>query len=106
MYADPQATYPVVSPEPARARRWITPTPPLSELAGKTVAELWDYRFRGDRIFELVERELSARAPGIRFVPYPVFGDVHGAREREVLRDLPRLLSLHGCQAVISALGA
>lgn len=106
MGAAPDATFSAVSPEPARVRRSIGPTPPVGDLAGITVAELWDYRFRGDKVFELLERELEARAPGIRFIPYQVFGDVHGAREKEVLQELPRLLSLHGAQAVLSAIGA
>ena len=42
----------------------------LDTLEGKTVCQLWDYLFRGDEIFPMIEGELARRYPGIHFVPY------------------------------------
>ncbi len=53
-----------------------------------------------------MRERLSARFPGIRFVNYDVFGNVHGPQQRELVADVPKLLQQHGCDAVISAIGA
>ena len=82
------------------------PNERIADLGGKTVAELWDYLFRGEDIFPLVRTRLSERFPGIRFVTYDVFGNVHGPQQRELVADVPKLLKQHGCDAVISAIGA
>ncbi len=79
---------------------------PLSDLRGRTVCELWDWRFRGDEMFPILRESLSKRYPGIKFVEYDVFGDTHGPRERQIIANLPRLLKERGCDAVISSVGA
>ena len=79
--------------------------PRLDTLEGKTVCQLWDYLFRGDEIFPIIERELSARYPGIRFVPYQEFGSTHGDEERAIVEGLPRRLEALGADAVISGMG-
>jgi hypothetical protein len=76
------------------------------DLDGKTVGELWDYLFKGEEIFPLIRRALAARYPGIRFVEYERFGSTHGRDEAELARTLPEQLRKHGCDAVISAVGA
>ena len=78
----------------------------IADLNGKTIGELWDYLFRGEDIFPLVRAQLKARFPGIKFVTYDVFGNVYGPRQRAIVGDIPKLLKLHGCDAVISAIGA
>ena|SRR3990170_8094812 len=77
----------------------------LDTLAGRTVAELWDWLFRGDEIFRALEQELARRCPGIRFVRYDEFGSTHGGREAAVLAALPEKLAQHGCHAVLSGMG-
>ncbi len=76
------------------------------ELDGKTVGELWDYLFKGEEIFPLIRRALAARYPSIRFVEYERLGSTHGRDEAELARTLPEQLRKHGCDAVISAVGA
>ncbi|PYN07260.1 MAG: hypothetical protein DME02_12585 [Candidatus Rokuibacteriota bacterium] len=76
------------------------------ELDGKTVGELWDYLFKGEEIFPLIRRALAARYPSIRFVEYERLGSTHGRDEAELARTLPEALRKHGCDAVISAVGA
>jgi hypothetical protein len=77
----------------------------LESLEGKVVAELWDWMYEGDRAFPIIESELAARFPGVRFVSYEVFGDIHGADELEVVAKLPELLRKHQVDAVIAGVG-
>jgi hypothetical protein len=77
----------------------------LDSLEGKVVAELWDWMYEGDRAFPIIESELAARYPGVRFVNYEVFGDIHGANELEVVAKLPELLRKHRVDAVIAGVG-
>lgn len=77
----------------------------LDSLEGKTVAFLWDYMFRGDEIFPLIERELSAAYPGMTFIGYDNFGTTHGGGEREVIRKLPDDIRAHKIDAIVSGMG-
>jgi hypothetical protein len=77
-----------------------------ADLNDKTVGELWDYLFKGEQMFPLIRRALAARYPRIRFVEYERFGSTHGRDEAELARTLPADLRKHGCDAVISAVGA
>ncbi len=77
----------------------------LDSLEGKTVAFLWDYMFRGDEIFPLIERELTAAYPGVKFVGYDIFGTTHGGGEREVIRRLPEDIRAHKIDAFVSGMG-
>ena len=74
-------------------------------LKGKTVCELWDYLFRGDKIFQVLEKELKERYPGIKFVNYSEFGSTHGGEEKRTVAALPVRLKEKGCDAVISSVG-
>ena len=78
--------------------------PRLDKLEGKTIGELWDYLFRGDEIFPVLEEELGRRFPGLRFVRYDVFGSTHGAGEQQVLAELPYKLRHQEVDAVISGM--
>ena len=73
----------------------------LDTLEGKTVAQLWDFLFRGDEVFELLEEGLKARFPNVRFVSWRDFGNTHGRNEREVLAQLPQRLKELGVDAAI-----
>ena len=77
----------------------------LDALEGKTVAFLWDYMFRGDEIFPLIERELSAAYPDMRFIGYETFGTTHGGGEREVIAKLPDDIRAHKIDAIVSGMG-
>ncbi|MBI2910378.1 MAG: hypothetical protein HYX92_22260 [Chloroflexi bacterium] len=78
----------------------------IAGLEGKTVCELWDWRFRGDEVFPILRALLARRFPGIQFVDYTAFGDTHGPKEREIIAGLPEMLRKLGCDAVISGVGA
>jgi hypothetical protein len=80
--------------------------PRLDRLEDKTIGLVWDYVFRGDEMFDILKDELSTRHPGVQFVDYPVFGNVHGSHERQVVAELPQRLAAHKVDAVIVGVGA
>ncbi|MGN0837756.1 MAG: hypothetical protein ACI4NN_01540 [Pyramidobacter sp.] len=77
----------------------------LDTLNGKVVAELWDWVFKGDIMFEAFRAELKKRYPDIKFVSWKEFGEIHGAHEKEVLAALPENLKKFGVDAVICGVG-
>ncbi len=77
----------------------------LDALEGRTVGFLWDWAFRGEEIFPVIENELAKRYPGIKFVGHKVFGSTHGGKEGEVLASLSDKLKRNRCDAVISGVG-
>ena len=77
----------------------------LDTLNGKTVVQLWDYLFRGDEIFAMLEKDLSARYPDVRFVSWKDFGSTHGQDEREMLASFAKRFPEIGADAVISGMG-
>ncbi len=97
--------YKVVWPRGQKAVK-ITPLAKrLDTLKGKTVCEMWDWIFRGDEIFPILEKILAERYPGIKFVSYKEFGNIHGAEERKIISNLPSTLRKYKCDAVISGVG-
>lgn len=77
----------------------------LETLEGKTVAEVWDFLFRGDEVFAVLEEGLKARFPSVRFVSWREFGNTHGSKEREVVAALPKKLRELGVNAAVSGMG-
>ena len=97
--------YEVLWPRSPRQVKRKALAPRLSTLDGKTIAQLWDYVFRGDEVFEFLEQGLKARFPGVRFVSWREFGSTHGSDEREVVAALPQRLRELGVDAVVSGMG-
>lgn len=93
--------YEVLWPRSARQANVKPVAKRLDTLEGKTVAQLWDFLFRGDEVFALLEEELKRRFPGVRFVSWRDFGNTHGRNEREVLTQLPQRLKELGVDAAI-----
>jgi hypothetical protein len=79
--------------------------PRLDTLEGKVIAELWDWVYEGDRAFPILREELSRRFPGLTFVDYTHFGNIHGGDEHEVIERLPALLHEHGVDGVLAGVG-
>ena len=77
----------------------------LDTLAGKKIAFLWDFLFRGDEVFAILEEELNARFPGISFVDWREFGNTHGTDERKVVAALPERFQDLWVDAAISGMG-
>ncbi len=97
--------YDVVWPRAERRMQLSPAAPRLESLEGKTIVQLWDYVFRGDEVFELLEEGLKARYPGLKFVSWREFGSTHGDQERAILEGLPDRLKALGADAVISGMG-
>ena len=96
--------YEVLWPRAPRQMQQKALAPRLSSLEGKTVAQLWDYLFKGDQVFELLEEGLRKRFPGIRFVSWREFGSTHGDEEKEALAALPERFKEMGVDAVVSGM--
>ena len=96
--------YDVVWPRGEKSMELAPLAKRLDNLEGKTVAQVWDFLFRGDEIFPILEEELRKRYPGIDFVSYDVFGSTHGDEEHDVLAALPAQLKELGVDAVISGM--
>jgi hypothetical protein len=90
-----------VSRRPVVAR---TSNADLPGLAGKKIALVWDYLFRGDDVFRLVKERFRAERSGVEFVDYEVFGDIHG--HDELLGQLSSRLEETGVDGTIVATGA
>ena len=100
-----EETYATLWPRGEKTVEIAPLAPRLENLEGKTVAFLWDYLFRGDEIFPILESELSATYPNLRFVGYSTFGSTHGAKEGQIIADLPDTLAEHNVDAIISGMG-
>lgn len=77
----------------------------LDTLNGKTIAQLWDFIFSGDKVFAALEEGIRARYPDVRFVSWRDFGNTHGADERKILAELPERFRALGVDAAISGMG-
>lgn len=91
-----------------RGRKTVSfaPTSPRpGSLEGKTVAFLWDYLFRGDEIFPMIQQGLAERFPGVNVIGYETFGSTHGEDEHAILAGLPDRLRELKVDAVISGMG-
>ncbi|MBI2906645.1 MAG: hypothetical protein HYX92_03195 [Chloroflexi bacterium] len=104
MVAEP--TYEVVWPLGKSVYETIPLAARAPNLDGKTVCELWDWRFRGREVFPIIRESLLKHYPGIKIIDYDSFGNTHGPNERDVVRAIPDQLRQRGCDAVISGIGA
>ena len=98
--------YQVVWPLGRTVEHTREPQSRVARLEEATIGLVWDYGFRGDEMFEILKPELETRYPGVKFVDYAVFGNIHGADQRNVVEQLPDRLAEHGVDAVIVAVGA
>ncbi len=103
-YSEPK--YAVVWPLGRRDLKPLRVQGPIADLRGKTVGQLWDRLFRGDEIFAVIREKLQERYPDVKFVSYDVFGNIQGPDEPDVIAALPELLRRHGCDVVITGIGA
>lgn len=98
-------TYDVVWPRSPRGVQARRPAERLATLNGARIAFLWDYLFRGDELFPVLEDELRRRFPDCEVVGYDEFGNLHGADEQERVGRLPDDLRTRGIDAVVSGMG-
>ena len=96
------STYSVVSPLGRRVQRSAVRAARPRTLDGVTIGELSNHKFDSEFTFAVIEKAILKRFPKTKFVSFDRFGDTYGARESEVIRDLPEKLKLYGCDLVIS----
>lgn len=77
-----------------------------ASLAGKRVAFLWDFLFRGDDIYVVVEEELRKRFPGISFMGWQEIGNIHGGDEKQIVAGLAARLKAADVDAVVTSVAA
>lgn len=106
MTASAEGVFEVLWPLGRKARGAASTAQAVTDLSGKTVAELWDYIFRGDIIYPHIRARLAERYPGIKFIGYSEFGNTHGPKQREIAAGLGAKLKALGADAVISGIGA
>ncbi|MFC1862084.1 hypothetical protein ACFLX6_02210 [Chloroflexota bacterium] len=77
----------------------------LDTLEGKTICELWGYLFGGDEIFPSMEKALTKRYSGIKFIGYKQFDSVGEQIEGKPVAVLADKLKQNKCDAVITGVG-
>lgn len=100
-----EPTYDVVWPKSPRGVQSRQLADRLDTLDGKRIAFLWDHVFRGDEIFPVLEAALSERHPSIDIVGYEIFGNTHGADEKQMVAGLAAGLAQRHIDAVVSGMG-
>lgn len=93
--------YEVVWPKSPRGVQPRRAADRLNTLDGKRIGFVWDYLFRGEEIFPVLERALTERYPGLTVVGYDTFGNIHGPDEHALVEALPGTLDEHGIDAVV-----
>jgi hypothetical protein len=76
----------------------------LTTLNGKTIAQLWDFLFRGDEVYATLEETIRERYPEVRFVSWREFGSTHAVNEKEMLAALPQRFKEMHVDAAISSM--
>jgi hypothetical protein len=100
------SVFEVVWPLAASTEQGVTLSRRLGVEGSKRIGFVWDYVFRGDEMFAVLEAGLAERFPGSTFVPYEAFGNIHGHDERAVIRALPERLRAERVDAVVVGVGA
>lgn len=103
--ASSDGSYAVVWPRGRSTERNREYSRRLDTLEGKTIGELWNWSFKGDKIFPMLRRELSRRYSGVEFVTYDVFGSIEVPDGRKVIETIPDRLRQNKCDAVIVGVG-
>ena len=96
--------YEVLWPRAPRQMQQRALAPRLDSLEGKTIAQLWDQLFKGDLVFDLLEKGIRSHFPEVRFVSWREFGSTHGGDEKAALAALPQRFRELGVDAVISGM--
>ncbi|MCG6203584.1 hypothetical protein LPW26_02935 [Rhodopseudomonas sp. HC1] len=98
-------SYQALWPGGTPAVELFSPARRPTDLNGLRFAFVWDYLFRGDEIFAILERTLRAKYPDAVFFGHDLFGNTLGADDHKVLAELPAKLAQHRIDVVISGIG-
>lgn len=105
MDATTENRYEVVSPKGKRSGGGEQYAQRSCSLDGKTIAQLWNWSFQGDKIFPMIRKELEKQYAGIKFVGYESFGSFAVPDGRGVVAAIPDKLRRSRCDAVITGIG-
>ena len=97
--------YEVVWPRSPKTAGIVPLAKRLDTLEGETIGQLWNWSFRGDELFPIIENEVAKRYPGVKFLSYEKFGRIHGADEKTIIETLGQKLLQSGCDAVMTGMG-
>ena len=78
----------------------------VGALDGKRVAFIWNFLFKGPTMWGYLSDELAKRYPGVEFVDYGEFGNIHGDEEVELVAALPEKLKRLEVDAAVVGVGA
>ena len=76
----------------------------LESLNGRTIAQIWDYLFKGDVVFAHLEEAIKAQFPAVKFVSWREFGSTHGGDEKESIAAFAKKFKELNVDAVISGM--
>lgn len=77
----------------------------FTDLNGRRIAFVWDYVFRGDEMFPLIEAEIANQFPEASFVHHTEFGNIHGKDSDPIIDGLPRALHDKGVDVMVVGVG-
>jgi hypothetical protein len=97
--------YDAVWPRGERNATLTALAPRHKSLAGKKIALLWDYIFKGDVVMNELAARLKERFEGVEFVHWDEFGNIHGQNEREIVAGLGAKLKALNVDAALSGMG-
>lgn len=101
-----EGTYEVVYPIGTQVSQVRDVAPSIPDLNGKTICEVSNYAFRGEDSFPILEELMKKKFPGVNFVSYKEFGNIHDpSEEAERMAELPGKLKTFKCDAVIAGNG-
>lgn len=98
--------YQAVWPSARTRRRGAVTNQLPDDLRDVVIGFVWNYAFRGPEIFSVIREQLEKSDPGMGFVDYPAFGDIHGLNEDRVVADLPDRFLEYRANAGIVGVGA
>ena len=77
----------------------------LNTLNGKTICEVWNGLFSGEKTFPKIRALLKKRYPDINIIPYTELPIVDIVRTEKALESLHEALLQKGCDAIIAGNG-
>jgi hypothetical protein len=105
MTTERSGIYDVLWPRGERNATVTALAPRHKSLAGKRVALLWDYIFKGDVVMNELAAQLKARFDGIEFVHWDEFGNIHGQNERQIVAGLGARMRELKIDAALTGMG-
>lgn len=101
-----EQTYKVVYPIGTQSIQKRDVAASIPDLNGKTICELWNHAFNGEDSFPIIEKLMKKKYPGVTFVSYENFGNIHDpSEEAKMMAELPAKLKKFKCDAVIAGNG-